>query len=213
MRKVNEDDRPASGENIDEEIESFTGSEEEQDAFIEDISKATRDMIEANRLDNVGFERSANSVLDYKYERCKEKMDAIPLTNLVEKLKEVAGLMPMLRKFQERQIEQDAFFYRWEQTFAENYLLKVDMDIDFGKFQLEMEDRLKRRLDTYDIKMEAMLDSLATKQYVDNGLEKKAAANHMGYLLKEIADFRESLSPLFERKFILTSLINKVLQH
>ena len=55
-------------------------------------------IIDDERLDSIGFEEESNTVLDVWLENQKLKQDGIPLTGLIAKLKEVSGLMPILKK-------------------------------------------------------------------------------------------------------------------
>ena len=80
-----------------------------------EVTRNTQKIIKDGRLDSMGYENKEFSVLNIWLDQAEEKQEGIPLSGLISKVKEVAGLIPILKKIQNRQIEQDIFFVRWEE--------------------------------------------------------------------------------------------------
>ena len=127
-------------------------SEEQEENFVSGVQKNTQKMINDNKLDSIGFEDEGGAVLDVWLEDKRMKQEGIPLVGLISKVKEISGLMPILKKIMNRQIEQEMFLGRWEQELQSKYLLKTQMTVDFSAFEQEVETRVKNRLDIYDKK-------------------------------------------------------------
>ena len=51
-------------------------------------------------------------------------MDGIPLSGLIEKVKEVAGLMPILKKVYSKQIDMEMGIHQFMAACDDNYLYK-----------------------------------------------------------------------------------------
>ena len=150
-------------EKISEEISNTQGSDSEQEEnFVSDVQRHTQKLINEERLDSVGFEDQGAEVLNVWLEEAKAKQEGIPLSGLIERVREISGLMPILKKIQNRQLEQDMFFLRWEQELEDKYLLKTQMDVDFSAFEQLVESRVKNRLDAYDMRVEQLLGKCVT---------------------------------------------------
>ena len=61
-------------------------------------------------------------------------MNAVPLTGLIDKIKKVAGLMPILKKVNKRQIDLEMEINRFITRSEEDFLLKDQLTVDFGEF-------------------------------------------------------------------------------
>ena len=61
-------------------------------------------------------------------------MNAVPLTGLIDKIKKVAGLMPILKKVNKRQIDLEMEINRFITRTEEDFLLKDQLTVDFGEF-------------------------------------------------------------------------------
>lgn len=75
--------------------------EEKPETFIDTLQKRTQKIIDEDFLDDVGYE-DANMQLDLWLDNQKDKQQGIPLSGLVGKVKEVSGMMPILRKVMAR---------------------------------------------------------------------------------------------------------------
>ena len=61
-------------------------------------------------------------------------MDAVPLAGLIDKVKEVAGLMPILKKVNARQVNLEMEINRFISRSEEEFLYKDQLTVDFGEF-------------------------------------------------------------------------------
>ena len=61
-------------------------------------------------------------------------MDAVPLAGLIDKVKEVAGLMPILKKVNTRQVNLEMEINRFISRSEEEFLYKDQLTVDFGEF-------------------------------------------------------------------------------
>ena len=55
-----------------------------------------------------------------------------------------------------------------------------------------------------------LLDDYATTSSLDKRLSKKSDLESLGDLIREFADFKDKLSPLFESKFLLATFIEQI---
>ena len=72
--------------------------DKEPETFAQKMQRHTQKIIDDDNLDSVGFEDEHGTVLDMWLESAKLKQEGIPLSGLISKVQEVAGLMPILKK-------------------------------------------------------------------------------------------------------------------
>lgn len=88
--------------------------EREPETFLSQVTKHTQKIIDDERLDNLGYEEDNNNVLDPWLDNQKIKQEGVPLSGLIAKVKEVAGLMPILKKVNSKQIYMEMNLTRFE---------------------------------------------------------------------------------------------------
>ena len=165
-------------------------------------------IIDDERLDSIGFEEESNTVLDVWLENQKLKQDGIPLTGLIGKLKEVSGLMPILKKVYSKQIEMEMDVHRFMAACEDNFLYKEQLDVDFGSNQKEIMAMVKERLDEHLKIVEERIMICPTDASVIERLKQKASTNEYGGLCKSIAELRGNLAPLIDKGYVLKRFIN-----
>ena len=143
-------------------------------------------IIEDEHLDDVGFEDNQNTVLDVLLDDKKLKQSGIPLMGLVEQLREVTGLMPILKRVYSKQIEMEMIQHRFMAACDDNYLYKEQRDVDFGDFQNMIMKTVQERCNENLKKVHEQLSICAEEKSVVDRLKEKASIYQCGEIWKEL---------------------------
>ena len=148
--------------------------EQEPETFVEKVTKQTMKVIQEERLDSVGYEMEQNTLLDVQLDDKQIKQEGVPLSGLVTRVKEVSGLMPILKKVYSKQIEMEMIQHRFMAACDDNYLYKEQLDVDFGSFQAMIMKMVKDHLDENRRLVNERLSICPTEESVKNRLMRKA---------------------------------------
>lgn len=146
-------------------------------------------------------------------EEQRMKQDAIPLTGLISKVKEISGLMPVVKKVFNRVCDHELQVNRMLDRLANEMVSETQLETEWQNFLNECMNMVKARLADHDKKIEDKLKILPTEESVAERLDKKASKVDYGNLYKEIADFRLSLGPLIERSWTLRRFVDQVVSY
>ena len=133
------------------------------------------------------------------------------MAGLSMRLKEVSGLMPVLRQVVDKQIDIDIKMNRLMEV-SDEFLTQVNLDVEWQRFQNKVTDLVKERLDEQEKKLTESLKAFALKSEVEERLSKKASSYDYGNLYRDVLDLRLSLNPLIERKHTLEKFIAQVVK-
>ena len=137
-------------------------------------------------------------------------MDAVPLAGLIDKVKEVAGLMPILKKVNARQVNLEMEINRFISRSEEEFLYKDQLTVDFGEFQRDIVGMVQEFLNNFQEDIKKEISNYATEESVVKRLAAKATSSEYGAMLRDFRGIQYDLNPLLDRKRVLTEFIRKV---
>ena len=144
----------------DQEFVEDEGEEQKEPDFMENLQANTQNLYkrpkkdgkddiesEGRMLDAIGYESNLDQLnvwLGYQ----RAKIDNMPMSGLQEKLKEVAGLFPILQKVFGRQVDIDNRLSLLEfMPMSGKFLTQENFDVDYQEFQNRIIKLINERLD------------------------------------------------------------------
>ena len=130
--------------------DSFEQEREKDGEFISMLKTNTRKLVENGKLDEVGFEppgvgMGAIDSLDLLGLKEKAQTDKAPLLALMEKVRDIAFYLPILKQIQRKQLESDLKIDRiYEQQTC--FLTNLDLDQQWVQFQRQMFKHVDEKL-------------------------------------------------------------------
>ena len=134
------------------------------------------------------------------------------LTQLIEKMKELAGLKPLLKKVWNKhfEIEMDIDHIRRR---SEDFMTDLNLNVQWGIFTKEMRDLVKELHQEQDTKFDDKIKILAVESEVQKRLDAKCTKYDYGAIMLQFLDIKNSLQPLIEKKETLDKFISQVNKH
>ena len=114
------------------------------------------------------------------------------LTQLIEKMKELAGLKPLLKKVWNKhfEIEMDIDHIRRR---SEDFMTDLNLNVQWGIFTKEMRDLVKELHLNQDAKIDDKIKVFALESEVKERLESKCTKYDYGALMLQFVDIKTSL--------------------
>ena len=165
-------------------------------------------MIDDEQLDSVGFEEDDNAVLGVWLETQKNKQDGIPLANLVDKVREVAGLMPILKKVFKKQIDLELGVENFMATCRDEFLYQDQQTVWFSEFRRDITGMVQDFLKDCETRVNDRLAICPTEDSVAKRLKIKATSADYGELVREFRQLQRDLNPLIEKGHTLYRFIH-----
>ena len=145
------DESPERDRELDdnESMSSAEAAREKDGPFISMLKDNTRQLVDNGRLDEVGYEPPgiasgwADS-LDLMNVQQKMEHDKQPLIGLIERVRDIAYYLPIIKDISRKQLENDLTIQRiWDKQDC--YLQEVSVQVMWQELKEEVYDRLEHR--------------------------------------------------------------------
>ena len=134
----------------DDLVDSFEQEKEKDGEFISYLKTQTRKLVDNGKLDEVGFEPPGIGIgaidsLDLMGLKEKQITDRAPLIALMDKVRDIAYYLPIIKQISRKQLESDLKIERiYEQQTC--FLTQVDLNVEWNRLQRQILEEVDARL-------------------------------------------------------------------